>query len=133
MPRGRPIRNDVLLEMRARGKLVDRLRQLGLTKKSAQILAENFPDGRGLSDEWPGGESGWGEAGGVEGEGYENPLVGPPLYVGGQWVDPLEQRLKAEAAARKKKKRNPQSRAEKRKRKTRLDAKAILRRAMRGT
>jgi len=29
--------------------------------------------GAKLSDEWPGGESGWGEAGGVEGEGYENP------------------------------------------------------------
>jgi len=50
MPRGRPIHNDLLLEIRERGKLVDRLRELGLTKKSAAILAENFPDGRGLSD-----------------------------------------------------------------------------------
>lgn len=45
-------------------------RRGGFQPKGGDRKAERL--GAKLSDEWPGGESGWGEAGGVEDEGYED-------------------------------------------------------------
>lgn len=43
-------RNDLLLELRNRPGLVDALRDLGLSQKTADRVADAFPDGRGLED-----------------------------------------------------------------------------------
>lgn len=41
-------RNDVLLELRNRPGLIDALQDLGLSRKTAETIADAFPDGRGL-------------------------------------------------------------------------------------
>jgi DNA repair protein RadC len=46
-------KNDLLLELRNRPGLVDALRDLGLSQRTADRVADAFPDGRGLEDAGP--------------------------------------------------------------------------------
>lgn len=47
---GARVQNDLMLEFRHRGTLVDALVDLGASRRTAEKIVEAFPDGRGLED-----------------------------------------------------------------------------------